>query len=197
MIQKDLTDFWGSINQVLTPEIAQVLGISASDFPSWTVRSTLNVGDAKITGVEANYTRKLDFIPGWGKYFNFTTNGTSLNLTGPNGTDFRQFIERSGNIALSFNKKPVVTQVKLNYRGRQLVSPGTGTFNNYYESRFNIDVNFEYTYSKRLKIFMNARNILNEPQNTQLYSPDSAVYARLSRSEEFGIQLAAGIKGSW
>jgi outer membrane receptor protein involved in Fe transport len=176
------------------------------------VTSKTNVGDARITGVEFNYAKKLDFLPGWGRYFSLNANATKLQLTGPNGTDFEEFIPKTANIGLSYNKRPFNVRVSWNYRGRQIrnsltgaefdivttpATPGNGNFTEYYEPRYNLDTNFEYVLSKRLRFFFNARNITNVTQRLLRHSPTSAVYAQGRQSEEFGVQLAAGIKGSY
>jgi len=133
-----------------------------------------------------------------------------LHLEGPNGTDFRRFISKSGNFSLSWNKRPISARLTWNYRGKQKVQPlsgaqydlagaaaGSADFSEYYDSRYNIDANVEYTLSKRLKFFANARNILNQPQVLERYSPTSAKYASGFRHEEFGIQCSVGIKGTF
>ena len=46
-------------------------------------------------------------------------------------------------------------------------------------------------------LFLNARNLLNEPQQRLLYADVTPEYARTEREEEFGVQLAVGVKGTW
>lgn len=201
--QKDLTNFWGNVNAPLTADLATQLGID-SRYLGWTVTSKINVGDAKISGMEFNYVRSLNFLPGWGKNFSVSSNGTMLHLQGPNGSDFARFISKTGNISLSWNKKPISARVTFNYRGRQRNAAQTGAqygatnnFYEYYDSRFNVDTNFEYTFSKRYKAFFNARNILNRPQVLERYNESSARYATGFRHEEFGVQMSLGVKGTW
>lgn len=203
--QKDLQDFWGTINGPLTPQLAQDIGLDER-YLNWTVSSTVNVGDAKISGAEFNFLRQLNFsfLPEWARNFSISANGTMLHLQGPNGADFRRFISKSGNFSLSWNKRPISARLTWNYRGKQKNAPQTGGqygadtgFFEYYDSRYNIDANVEYTLSKRLKLFANARNILNEPQILERYSAASARYASGYRHEEFGIQLSLGVKGTF
>ncbi len=209
--QKNLKDFWGTVNGPLTSALAQEIGLD-DRYLNWTVSSRINVGDAKISGMEANFIRQLnfEFLPAWARNFSISSNGTMLHLEGPNGTDFRRFISKSGNFSLSWNKRPISARLTWNYRGKQKVQPlsgaqydlagaaaGSAGFEEYYDSRYNIDANVEYTLSKRLKIFANARNILNEPQVLERYSPTSAKYASGFRHEEFGIQCSVGIKGTF
>ncbi len=206
VFQKDLTDFWGTVSGPLTPQLAREIGLDER-YVNWTVSSTINVGDAKISGAEFNFIRQLNFgfMPEWARNFSISSNGTMLHLEGPNGADFRRFISKSGNFSISWNKRPISARVTWNYRGKQKNAPQTGAqyggaaggFFEYYDSRYNIDANVEYTLSRRLKIFANARNILNEPQVLERNSADSARYASGYRHEEFGIQMSVGVKGTF
>lgn len=211
IFQKEIQDFFQPLNIPtasggLTAELAAELGVDPR-YIGWAINTTVN-GDstAKITGYELAVTRPLDFLPWELKNLSINANYTHLELSGPSEAAFSNFIPDTGNVAISWNKKPVAAQVKFNYRGRQLRSAQTGAqygaangFYEYFKSRWNIDVNFEYTFSKRVKIFANARNILNEPQLLQRYSEtmNSAIYAQNYQQEEFGIQMAVGVKGTF
>jgi TonB-dependent receptor len=210
IFQKNIKDFWETLNVSvasggLTAAQAAELDLDPR-YVGWGINTTVNgTGTAKIIGYEAAVQRQLDFLPGYLRHLSINTNYTYLELSGPSETAFTNFIPKTGNIALSWNKKPLAAQVKFNYRGRQLRSAQTGAqygnngFYEYYKARWNIDVNAEYTFSKRLKLFANARNILNEPQILQRYSEsmNSAIYAQNYQQEEFGIQIAVGIKGTF
>lgn len=205
---KELDGFWvtknvGAAAGGLDQALADELGLS-SDYLGWGVNTTVNGGKARISGAEFNFVRQLDMLPGIGRYVSISANGTMLHLEGENGTDFRGFIPKAGNFSISWNKKPISAKVNFNYRGRQRNAPQTGSqygsttnFYEYYDSRYNIDVNFEYTFSKRYKLFANARNILNKQQDLERYNEVSARYAVGFRSEEFGVQYAVGVKGTW
>ncbi|MDP3071904.1 MAG: TonB-dependent receptor [Opitutaceae bacterium] len=208
---KELQNFWGLVNGPLTPDLITQLGLD-NRYLNWTVSSRINAGDARISGMEFNYVQplKFSFLPEWAKSFSLSSNGTMLHLEGANGADFRRFISKSGNVSLSWNKRPISARLNWNYRGRQKnqavtgaqydiagTPAGSGGFNQYYDSRYNVDVNVEYTHSKRLRFFANARNILNQPQTLEQYSPNSAHYAHGFRDEEFGVQYSIGVKGSF
>lgn len=203
--QKNLKDFWVNRTGAIDAALASELGIE-DRFIGWGVTTTVNGGDAKISGAEFNFVHTLDMLPNWGRYISVSANGTLLHLEGPNGSAFNGFIPKSGNFSVSWNKKPISARVTWNYRGRQRNSAQTGGqygaatgFYEYYDSRYNIDLNLEYTFSKRLRFFANARNILNKPQTLERYSvtAPSALYATGFREEEFGVQYAAGVKGTW
>jgi TonB-dependent receptor len=212
---KTLAKFWASTTTTLTADQADLYGLDAS-YAGWQVTTLQNAGEAKIEGLEVNFQRSLDFLPSVGRYFSVSTNATTLQLSGPNGKDLNGFISKTANFSLSWNKAPVSAQVTWNYRGRQRGQNGvtqglqTGAqygstvaiatannFNEYFASRYYIDVNLQYTLSKRLRFFLNARNVTNSPQTLERYNDSSPDYARGFRSEEFGIQIAAGIKGTF
>ncbi len=205
VFQKDLADFWGTITGPLTPALIQEFGLD-DRYLAWNVSSRINAGSARISGAEFNFVRPLNFgfLPEWMRHFSVSTNGTALHLEGPQGADFRRFISKSGNFSLSWNRRPVSARLTWNYRGAQNNAPQTGAqygaptgFFEYYDSRYNLDANFDYTLSKRFKLFASARNILNQPQRLERKSATSARYATGYREEEFGIQFSAGVKGSF
>jgi TonB-dependent receptor len=203
VFQKNLADFWGNLNAPLTADLANTLGLEQA-YVGWTVVTKVNVGSARISGAEFNFNRALDFLPGWGRFFSIAANGSALHLEGPNGSDFARFISRAGNFSVSWNRRPVSVRVNFNYRGRQRNSAQTGAqygatagFFEYYDSRYNIDANAEYTFSKRVRLFANARNITKVPQILERQSAASALYATGYRQEEFGVQYTVGLKGTW
>jgi iron complex outermembrane receptor protein len=212
IFHKDITNFFETRGGVVDAALAEQLGIGP-EFIGWGVSTTVNgTGTAKITGYEASVNRQLDFLPGYMRYLSVNANMTKLELSGASQSAFTLFIPTTGNIAVSWNKKPLSLKVNFNYRGREIGTTATavaaqtgaqyGTttgFYEYYKARWNCDVNAEYTISKRFKVFANARNIFNAQQIIERYSEttQSADYARAYRREEFGIQLAAGIKGTF
>lgn len=209
VFEKDLTDFWTTLNGPLTAARAEELGLE-SRFVGWTVATTINGGDAKIEGAEINLVRPLTFLPGWGKFFTIKANGTILNLEGNNSPDFRGFIEKTGNFNIAFNKAPYSFNLTFNYRGRQKGSSGTAPaaqtgaqygattgFNEYYAPRTFVDFSGEYKIGKNLSIFGGVRNLFNKEQMLQRYNADSPAYAKNYRQEEFGIAMSVGIKGTF
>ncbi len=211
VFHKDITGFFDSVNTTVDAALADQLGVG-SEFIGWGATTTVNgAGTAKITGYEASVNRRLDFLPGYLKYLAVNANYTKLELSGASLNAFTLFIPETGNIALSWNKKPVSAKINFNYRGREIgttatapagqtgvqYGPAANGFYEYYRARWNCDVNMEYTLTKRFKLFANARNIFNAQQIIDRYSDASAAYARAFRREEFGIQITAGLKGTF
>lgn len=197
--RKDISDFFGTTSTLLTSADTDKYDIDPAYAGVLSLQRTTNVGAARVTGAEFNFMQPLSILPwDWGRYFSVNANGTALHLTGNNNADFQRFISRSGNVGLTFSKKPIVVMVKLNFRGRQRNSQQTATAAGayeYYRPRTNLDLNVEYTFSPRLAVFANARNVLNAQQVLERYNANTPNYAHLYRAEEFGVQYAVGIKG--
>lgn len=192
--QKNIANFWNSTSSILTPGLANELGLDPA-YVGWQVNTRTNGGNAKISGVEFNYNQPLTFIPQWGKLFSLSANATRLHLEGNRSGDFTNFIPRTGNIGLTFNRQPFNVKINYNYRGRQSLSSQAAISGfQYYEQRKYIDVNFEYKISKRATFFLNGRNITNVPQD-RINVGTNVPYSYLNQVEEFGVQWGAGIKG--
>ena len=60
-----------------------------------------------------------------------------------------------------------------------------------------LDLNLDYQFSPRLSFFVNARNVFDERNVVRRYGSATPDYARTFSSGEYGVQLGAGIKGSF
>jgi TonB-dependent receptor len=209
VFKKNISDFWQNYAGTVDQALADQLGLD-SRYVGWGVSTQVNGGDADINGVEFNLVRPLTFLPGFGRYLTVKANGTALHVGGAQTADFRGFIDKAGNLSLSYNRSPVVFNINLNYRGRQkgtvITGPALQTgaqygattgFYEYYAPRVNVDLSAEYKISKQFSIFAGARNIFNKEQIIQRYSDVSPAYSAGFRQEEFGIQLSMGVKGSF
>ena len=203
VFQKNITDFWGTDNRTVTQADIDTLGLP-SDTLGFDYRSRKNIGDAKIQGAEFSVRHNLEFLGEWGRSSNVFANAIKLNLGGPNDADFAKFIEQSGNLGIDYSRKPLKISLKANYRGEQRLANQTGGqygtttgFREYFAPRTFIDFNAEYTLSKKYTFFANARNITNKDQVLLRYNADTPDYAKPYRTENFGVQIAVGVKGSF
>ncbi|MDP3071786.1 MAG: TonB-dependent receptor [Opitutaceae bacterium] len=196
--RKDLTDFFGVLNTIATPDLLDQFGLEPT-YLGWTLQSRINTGAARVDGLEFNYNQPLTFLPWWGKHLSFLANGTKLKLQGSNETDFNDFIPESASLGLSFSRSPVVVMLRWNYRGEQRNLPVTNAPNafQYSTARTNVDVNAEYQLTKHVTLFANVRNILNQTRRFERRSTQTAPYSNFWRNSPFGIQSAVGIKGSF
>jgi iron complex outermembrane receptor protein len=213
MFRKEIKDFWGTNRGTVTQAFIDQFGLEQEAL-GLTLQTPTNVGDATISGVEFSVSYPLAFIPAVGKNLTAFANGTKLKLEGANEADFDKFIEETASWGVTFSRKPVVVSLKQNYRGRQRLSeqvgtqynavlvgvpqePAGGFYREYYAPRIYTDINLEYQFSKRVTAFANARNIFNVRQRLQRYNDLTPEHARTYRIEEFGVQFAVGVKGTW
>jgi outer membrane receptor protein involved in Fe transport len=89
---------------------------------------------------------------------------------------------------------------KWNWRGEQknaaFPTLGPDAFN-YVGPRTHLDLNLDYQFAKRLSLFVNARNVFDVRNVVLRYGSDTPDYARTFSSAEYGVQLGAGIKGTF
>jgi iron complex outermembrane recepter protein len=211
--QKDFKNFvGGSIAQPATVELLNELNVP--DPASYvaagaTVATSFNVGEARVTGVEFNYSQVLDaeILPRWMRRFTIYANGQKMHLQGSMLADFSNFIPESASWGIKYGANKFSAQVNWNWRGRQRLTQSTITyqgaahtdrgFYNYFKPRLYCDVNVAYRVSEKLGFFVNARNLTNLAQDFQFYGPTSPSWSRTNRREEFGVQYTIGVKGNF
>jgi TonB-dependent receptor len=211
--RKDFSDFvGGSIAQPATLELLNALGVP--DAQSYVtaganVATRFNVGTARVTGVEFNYSQVLnaDILPRWTRDFTVYANGQQMHLEGSTLADFSNFIPASGSWGVKYGTGKFSAQVNWNYRGRQRLAQQTITYQGvahtdrgyyeYFKPRIYTDINFNYRFSGKLGVFLNARNLTNVAQDAQRYGPTSPSWSRTYRREEFGVQYTLGLKGTF
>jgi TonB-dependent receptor len=197
--RKDLTDFFGTLNTVATPALLEQFALEDS-YLGWNLQSSINVGAARVTGVEFNYTQSLNFLPGFGKYFSTFANYTKIRLEGSNETDFSGFVPESASLGLTYSRKPLVVTARWNYRGQErrgLVGSALPGGFNYLVAFPSVDLSFEYQITKRISLFGSSRNLLNTPRLYQRWTAATPLYSRYYRSSPVGVQNAIGIKGTF
>ncbi len=199
VFHKDITDFFGTIDTIVDEQDLLDYDLD-NEYLGYRLTTTINSGDAKISGWEFNYSQKFDGLTGIWKNFGVFANGTFLDLDGGNNANFSGFIKKTGNWGINYFGQRFNAKIKWNYRGKQFRSFqsafGTGGAE-YYDPRLYLDVNFDYQITKNVTAFINARNILNEQQLLVRYGDDTPTYARDYQAEEFGVQYAIGIKGKF
>jgi iron complex outermembrane receptor protein len=199
VFRKDITDFFGSLQTIATAEILDEFGLDPR-YEGWRLNSTVNSGDARISGVEFNIRQTLTRVGKWGRYFSVFANATKLRLEGSRTASFNRFIPKSANWGFTYNKRPFTFMAKWHHRGEQMrgLSTAQGPLANVYmDARTTLDINLTYQAFKRLSVFVNGRNILNEWFTQSRYQPDTPEYARRSSTNSYGVQWAFGLKGTF
>ena len=215
VFRKEVDGFFSSARRLATPADLAPFGIDAS-YAGWELRTTINAGDAVIDGFELNLNQRLDIVTrlfgqeAIGRKFTVYANVTKLHLSGTNVYDFPKWVDRNGNLGLTFRHKGFSAQIKWNYRGAMRRGtttsgdlpafdpndPNTRKFDGMASQGF-WDLNLDYSFSPRFSVFLNGRNIFDKAHIATRYNSYTVDYATMARAERFGVQWAVGVKGTF
>jgi iron complex outermembrane recepter protein len=197
--RKNIQDFFASDIRIATETDAEQLGLDPH-YVGFQMTTKINAGDARVSGVELSMRHSLSPIGQWGRHFSVFANATKLELKGDRQADFSGFIKSSASWGVTFERSRLTLMAKWNWRGKQ---KGTAIANfgpdayNYSGARTHLDLNCDYQFSKRMSAFVNARNVFDVRTVSQRYSTETPDYARGFSSAEYGVQLGAGIRGTF
>ena len=199
VFRKDITNFFGTLQTIATEDILSEFGLDPR-YAGWRLNTTINSGDARVTGVEFNARQTLTRLGRWGRHVSVFANATKLRLLGSRTADFNRFIPKSANWGFTFSRNPVTFMAKWHHRGEQNRGPSTGqgplAFV-YQDPRTTLDINITYQVFRRLSLFVNSRNLLNEWFTQSRYQADTPEYARRGSTNSYGAQWAFGLKGTF
>ncbi len=178
---KDIQDFFGSVVKSATAADLQALGLS-SEYVGWTLTTSFNSGDARVTGGEASVRHSLLPLGSWGRALSVFANATKLRLEGNQGANFTGFMPFAANWGVNYSRSPITMMMNWSHRGEQklLPNPASGPDGyTYWKPRTTLDLSLTYQVSKRLSLFGTARNITNVKPVFMRYSSVTPEYARV------------------
>ncbi|MDO8540304.1 MAG: TonB-dependent receptor [Opitutaceae bacterium] len=196
---KDIKDFFGNDVRRITPAEAEEYGLDPR-YAGFQVTTKMNAGDARVSGVEVSLRHSLARLGSWGRPFSVFFNATKLRLEGERQADFSGFIDDTRSWGVTFARHPLTLMAKWNWRGEQknAAYPNAGPDGyNYTGARTHLDLNADYQFGKRMSFFVNARNIFDVRNESLRYGSQTPGYAKVISSAEYGVQLGAGVKGSF
>ncbi|MBL9210519.1 MAG: TonB-dependent receptor [Opitutaceae bacterium] len=196
---KEISDFFGSAVRLATAADLQQLGLDPA-YVNWNLSTKFNAGNARIRGAEINLRQSLRFLGKWGSFFTCFANGTKLELEGSNQADFTSFVPETANWGISYSRRQVTLGARWNFRGlnRLGAQPAYGPdAYQYYAARTYLDLNGAYQINRRFSVNASVSNATNVPQILLRYGSATPSYARQSRTSEFAVAWALGLKGSF
>lgn len=199
--RKDIRDFFGSVRTPVTAAQLQEWGFDSS-YGSYDVVTTMNVGSARVSGLEYEFRQTLTWLPRRVGNVTVYFNSTAIHVEGLNAGTFSNFLPLSMNYGVTYSTSRLTARLNWNYRGRTRagaisgtnVNPGTYNYNS---PKLNLDVNAEFRLTRWLSLFANVRNVSNVPWRQEAYGPASPAYARGTRWIEYGPNALFGVKGSF
>ena len=203
LFRKAVRNFFGAVSRDATPADLTAVGLDANEI-GWLVRTTENVGNARIDGIELSAKQSLQqldrWLGGWGRHFRLFASFTKLELIGSQTASFTGFLPTSANWGVQFARKRFSGSLRWIYRSEQNESAVINLGNNGYNtlpSSMQFDVNFSYSLRPKLSVFVNVRNVTDEKQITTKASDVLPTYARLRSIRNNGVPFNLGVSGSF
>ena len=197
--RKDIKDFFGTLQTFATAEDLENFGLDPR-YVGWQLNTTINSGDAEVSGYELNVRQSLAPLGAFGRHFSVFANYTKLRLAGSRTADFNRFIPESLNWGVTITRNPFTFMAKWHHRGEQNRGPSTGQgplASVYQDARTTLDLNLTYQASKRISLFINCRNVANVHFNQSRYQADTPDYARRSSANSYGALGSFGLRGTF
>lgn len=189
---KEIKDYFRSFSDVVGAG-----GIDGTgQYAGYTRTTSLNVGSARIRGMEFNYQQQLSFLKGFWRHFGVNGNFTYTQTVGDFGAltiarKLPNLTPRSANAGISYVDRGLQVRLLANYRGATFIGT-SGTLDYVTETRTQLDLKVQYALSKRYSVELNVSNLTAEP--TQAYVAEVNPQLRW-RKQNPGTSFIAGLTG--
>ncbi|MDR9387426.1 MAG: TonB-dependent receptor [Balneolaceae bacterium] len=159
-----------------------------------------NGDDASLFGAEIAIQRQLDFLPGalsnLGIYLNYTYVTSSADGIRNEDGEVRDDLDLPGtaentlNASLSYEDSKFSARVSLNYTTDYIDEIGEdASFDRYYDEQTFVDANAAYAITSKLRFFVEAKNLTNQPLRFYQGSQDFTM-----QSEYYSYRVNTGLK---
>lgn len=202
---REIKNFFGAATVPLSAEMVDVYGLDPNIYGvdrGYIVSTRVNIGDARVSGAEFDYRQNLTFLPAWARGLAVFANLAMLHLEGGAIADFSNFVSKTVNYGVSFNRTQFTARVSVNERGRERRAAITGagveagTYQ-YMAPRTTVDVTAECRFLRRYALYAAVRNLFNTPEDLERYGPATPGYAKLYQRTDFRPLYSVGLKGTF
>ena len=164
-----------------------------------TVQSFSN-GPAHAEGFEAQYQQQLTFLPAPFNGFGYGGNITLVDSRAEIHPGIFGLLpstsKETWNAAIFYERSPIEIRLAADYVGQNLFSFGSVTSNatdDYSSARLTMDLGSSYTIARQVKLYFDAKNLLNTP----LEFTEGPSQSRPIQREYYDITLMAGVRMSF
>jgi len=166
------------------------------EYENFTYITDRNLSDARVRGLEFNYSQNLVFLPGQLSGLSVNANLTLQQASGTfdDGlTDLPQFKDLLGNLGVSYRFWRMRFRVNYNYASSFLSEYNDQYFylSRYVEESHTVDVNLHLKLTPRHSFFVDVANIFNDHPNTYMANDPKYVIVH----ERNGVRLSFGLFG--
>lgn len=164
---KEISDYTRTFTDVVGPQ-----GYDGdTSLAGYTLTQTRNVGDARVRGIEFNYSQSFRFLPGFLKDLSLNANYTIQETEGnfgatSNRTDLPGFTPRSGNLSLAYSGGRFEARILANWRDTYLLYQASGDIDVYSEPRTMIDLKFKYRINEHFNVYLDVANAFDVAART-------------------------------
>jgi TonB-dependent receptor len=198
----DLSYYWGRTNNVSVStfyrEVTGYIQNGQSDYVLEGVHyirtQPINFQDATISGVEGSYTQFLDFLPGFWSGFGWSVNATHIkapfNNVAPNHVNFSGIYEKdkySFRFSYTWNDEYLVGAFATGAQPQQT----------YAAVRENADLSFNYRFTDKISLSVDAINIFDNYQRQYAGSGDENARLYPTGLQRFDKTYAIGLRAKW
>jgi iron complex outermembrane recepter protein len=170
------------------------------DFAGWELRTTRNLGRARVQGVEVNYQQQFTFLPGWLKGFGVYANLTKLETKGNPASGsaatgrVANFIPTSANGGISYRNFGFSGALQATHVGKYYESASSIPSNELWRmDRTTVEFRGRYTINRFVDVYFDVYNIFNEPIRPRVRGGPAFNHPAEINLE--GVSFAAGISG--
>jgi TonB-dependent receptor len=163
-----------------------------------TVQSYSN-GPAHADGFEAQYQQQLTFLPAPFNGFGYSGNITLVDSRAQIHPGIYGLLpstsKRTWNAAIFYERSPIEIRLAADYVGQNLFAFGGVVGNatdDYSSARLTMDLGSSYTITSQVKVYFDAKNLLNTP----LEFTEGTSQSRPIQREFYDITLLAGVRVS-
>jgi TonB-dependent receptor len=163
-----------------------------------TVQSFSN-GPAHAEGFEAQYQQQLTFLPAPFNGFGYSGNITLVDSRAEIHPGIFGLLpstsKQTWNAAIFYERSPIEIRLAADYVGQNLFAFGGVTGNatdDYSSARLTMDLGSSYTIARQVKLYFDAKNLLNTP----LEFTEGPSQSRPIQREFYDITLMAGVRVS-
>jgi TonB-dependent receptor len=199
-------NFFGSTQFSPTPAFLDLYGLDEATYGSYLVETQVNLADSLRTeGLEVNYKQALTFLPHWARGIQVNASTSWLRFKGSPQTaiaNFSFFPSRSSNVGLSLTRPKYSLRFNANVvaRTRQAIITGrgieAGTYS-YRNERSYLEVTGEYSLTKHVALFVNGRNLDDQPEDVEIKGPSTPAQSVFRQREKFGTLWTVGLKATF
>ncbi|MBI5690741.1 MAG: TonB-dependent receptor [Verrucomicrobia bacterium] len=190
VFRKEITDFIAPIQTVIADGTGNGFG---GDYAEFLLNTKTNLGQARVDGLELNYSQRLRFLPRPLETLSLFANYTRLNTSGAYATGsspLAGFVPTTYNLGLTYDWRQWQLRVRYNYKSDYLYTAGAANAGSRVTDDPTVDLNLQYRFRPWLTVYVDYINVFNN-------SPDWYMRDRrlIEMSELYGARLNVGVSG--